>query len=236
MHIPVGIDPASGKKTCIWYNDSYEFVKPQNVRAHLEYLFCNNNEKYIIAWDAPISFSNISYSDRLIDKVSRRWVKTNIENNIFEKKAISALPFSGLSHWVISCKALGVPFGEPLINSSLAMHQKYYEENRNLIIEVHPAMSMGLMWVDASINTPFPVYKKSKPARELIVKVLGFPEVCIESDDILDAYVANLMAKQFISYSAMYLNNPRDGSYVLPVGNSFDHLSELAKKTKEIMG
>ncbi len=86
MHIPIGVDPASGKETCTWLNNSCEFIKPQDVRPWLEHLFRDNDKKYIIAWDAPISFSDSSYSDRLIDKVSRRWVKNKVQDKVIEKK------------------------------------------------------------------------------------------------------------------------------------------------------
>jgi hypothetical protein len=66
-----------------------------------------------------------SYSDRLIDKVARKWVKDKIEHQVFEKKAINARPFSGLSHWVITCSALGYPFGAPLALTELAGGHRY---------------------------------------------------------------------------------------------------------------
>ncbi len=109
----------------------------------------------------------------------------------------------------------------------MAKHRGYYESDRNLIIEVHPAVSMGMMWLDSSISEPFPIYKKSRDARKVIVENLKFPNKCIESDDILDAYVAYLMAKQFMSNFAMNLYDPVKGSYVLPKGKSFDELMEL---------
>jgi len=229
VHKPIGIDPASGKASCIWRNDAYEYVTPQKMRSKLEGILNHNNDKYVVAWDAPISFDESSYSDRLIDKVTREWVKAKIEQGVFEKKSINALPFSGLSHWVITCKALGYPFGEPLTFSELSTKRKYINSSKHhLIVEVHPAVSMGAMWVDKQLNIPFPVYKKSTEARKVIVENLEFPDICTESDDILDAYVAHLMAKQFISGNAEYLNNPMMGSYVLPLGRSFEELLKLA--------
>ena len=72
MHQPIGINPASGKETCIWFNDTYEFIKAQSVRSKLESLTQNSNINYVIAWDAPITFSENSYSDRVIDKITRK--------------------------------------------------------------------------------------------------------------------------------------------------------------------
>ncbi len=224
MHHPIGIDPASGKETCIWLNDTYEFIKAQSVRAKLEGLTQNSDINYVIAWDAPISFSENSYSDRGIDKITRKWVKQKIELGIFDKKAINVLPFSGLSHWVITCKALGSPFGKPLPNSGIAVNKVYKHTSNNQIIEVHPAVTMGLLWADKQLEQPFPVYKKSKEARELIVSQLNFPGICAESDDILDAYVAHLTAEMFINKKAEHLCSPKHGSYVLPLGDAFNQL------------
>jgi len=166
VHKPIGIDPASGKASCIWQQDSFEFVRPQQMRKNLESILGKGEEKCVLAWDAPISFSESSYSDRLIDKVARKWVKDKIEHQVFEKKAINACPFSGLSHWVITCSALGYPFGEPLALTELPRGHKYKKNNLHQIIEVHPAVSMGIMWADKHIDIRFPVYKKSKDERE----------------------------------------------------------------------
>lgn len=228
MYKPIGIDPASGKASCIWQHDSFEFVRPQQMRKKLESILGKSKEKYVLAWDAPISFSESSYSDRLIDKVTRKWVKDKIELQMFENKAISVCPFCGLSHWVITCSALGYPFGEPLASTELPGGHKFKKTNLHQIIEVHPAVSMGVMWADKHIDIPFPVYKKSKDEREKIVENLNFPETCIESDDIIDAYVAYLMADMFVNGKAEFLTRPEKGSYVLPLGNSFDELSSIA--------
>ena len=224
MHQPIGIDPASGKETCIWINNTYEFLKAQSVRGKLERLTQNSNINYVIAWDAPVTFGEDSYSDRVIDKITRKWVKQQIELGVFDKRAINALPFSGLSHWVITCKALGSPFGEPLPNCDIAPDKAYNDTNNNQIIEVHPAVTMGLLWTDKQLEQPFPVYKKSKAARELIVEKLDFPDVCAESDDILDAYVAHLTAEMYINKNAEHLCSPKDGSYALPLGDAFNQL------------
>jgi predicted nuclease with RNAse H fold len=223
---PVGIDPASGKPSCIWKKGGHKHVPPQNMRSYLEDIL-RNNVQYVIAWDAPISFNESSYSDRAIDKTTRRWVKGKTNVGHFERKAINVLPFSGLSHWVISCKALGLPFGHPLPLTAIPGKQSYLKTKHHQIIEVHPAVSMGLMWVDQNIDPPFPVYKNSENARRVIVEKLSFPIVCVESSDILDAYVAFLMASEFISGKAAYLNNPSDGSYVLPLGESFEELKNM---------
>jgi len=228
VHKPIGIDPASGKASCIWQQDSFEFARPQQMRKNFESILGKGKEKYVLAWDAPISFSESSYSDRLIDKVARKWVKDKIEHQVFEKKAINARPFSGLSHWVITCSALGYPFGAPLALTELAGGHRYKKNNLHQIIEVHPAVSMGVMWADKHIDIPIPVYKKSKDEREKIVENLNFPKACIESDDVLDAYAAYLMAEMFVNGKAEFLTRPEDGSYVLPLGNSFGELSSIA--------
>ena len=229
MHKAIGSDPASGKECCIWQQDSFEFVSPQHMRKRLEFIMRTSKEKYVLAWDAPISFCQSSYSDRVIDKVTRKWAKDKTEQSIFKEKAINVLPFSGLSHWVITCSALGHPFGESLALTELPKERMYKKNNLHQIIEVHPAVSMGVMWADKKLSTPFPVYKKSKEERKIIVENLNFPRSCIDCDDVLDAYVAHLMAKMFIKGEAEFLTDPENGSYVLPLGNSFDELSSIAR-------
>lgn len=229
MHKPIGIDPASGKDSCIWQKDTPEFIRPQQLRTHLEDILKNSDTKILLAWDAPISFNESSYSDRLIDKVTRKWVKDKTSLKVFEEKAINVRPFSGLSHWVITCSTLGHPFGKRLAGTEVPINNEYDKSSLHQIIEVHPAVSMGIMWVDKQIDTPFPIYKKSKDNRRKIVDMLHFPESCIESDDVLDAFVAYLMADMFINGKAKFLTKPKDGSYVLPLGNSFNELSSMAK-------
>ena len=226
MTLAVGVDPASGKETCIWHNDDYTFVKPQAVRTALEAIL-EGSPDCLIAWDAPISFSVASYSDRLIDKITRRWVKSKVESGLLEKGAVNALPFSGLSHWVISCMSLGLPFGERIEGLSLYPEQACDHRSGANLLEVHPAVSMACMWLDREVEQLFPIYKKSKAQRKLIVETLDFPVVCIESDDILDAYVAYLMAGMFVENKAHSLCSPSAGSYVLPRGASFNELTSF---------
>jgi len=214
----IGIDPASGKETCIWHDNDYVFVKAQNVRAELGGLIAES-KNCIIAWDAPLSFSRESLSDRMIDKVTRAWVKKMVAEGRLDKGSVNALPFSGLSHWVISCESLGLPFGNSLPGLALYEHREFCGDEGQFLIEVHPAVSMACLWLDRDIDQPFPVYKKTnKDSRRIIVGNLGFPDVCIESDDILDAYVAFTMAESFINKSATSLFIPSEGSYVLPNG------------------
>jgi hypothetical protein len=225
MSTAIGIDPASGKESCIWYNSSYQFVKAQGVREKICEIL-SQEENCFIAWDAPLSFHKSSYSDRKIDKITRAWVKSLVAEDKFEKSSINALPFSGLSHWVISCEALGYPYGDNIDGLSLYKKRNYNTSSpSHHIAEVHPAVSMGCMWRDLEIDVPFPVYKKSKDARKLIVEKLSFPEECIESDDVLDAYVAFLMADMFLKNTAAFVNSPVEGSYILPIGNSYDILA-----------
>ena len=147
-----------------------------------------------------------------------------------EKSSVNALPFSGLSHWVISCEALGIPYGEALSGLSLYEHSTFAGEQGQFLVEVHPAVSMACLWLDADIKEPFPVYKKSREARRSIVESLGFPDACIESDDVLNAYVAYLMAESFLVGKSTSLCTLEDGSYVLPNGEAFDELSGRVSK------
>lgn len=221
MVIPIGVDPASGKKTCIWFEDRYEFVEPNMVRDKIESLI-KEYKSCLIAWDAPISFSKKSYSDRDIDKAARQWVKEHVSSGKISPKSVNALPFSGLSHWVISCESLGFPFGVEINGLNQYESCVFKADAKNTVVEVHPAVSMAFSWVDSGVNDKFPEYKgKDKEnERKKIVSVLGYPEICIKSDDILDAYVAHKMASDFITGDALFPCNPMNGSYVLPKGES----------------
>ena len=218
----IGADPASGKDTCLWFNDGFEFIAPGRVRSRLAELL-EGEESVLLSWDAPLSFCKKSFSDRQIDKAARRWAKTMVEAGRLALKAVNALPFSGLSHWVISCESLGYPFGETLSGLQLYPGQKFEpEHNGKYLVEVHPAVSMAFMWLDQSIKEPFPRYKNDKGALKAIVSALSLPDACTESDDVLDAYIAYRMSDMFVNGLAQFPNDPLDGSYVLPLGNNFD--------------
>ena len=219
----IGIDPAAGKETCIWHQNDYMFVRAQHVRLAIDKLLREYRD-CIIAWDAPLSFAHSSFSDRKVDKATRSWVKEKVAQGRLEKSAVNALPFSGLSHWVISCEALGSPFGEKHNGLNLYPNSIFNGEQGQHLIEVHPAVSMACLWLDKNIEEPFPVYKKSKQARQVIVRALNFPEVCADSDDILDAYVAYLMAVSFADKKAVSVCEPKVGSYVLPSGNACNEI------------
>jgi predicted nuclease with RNAse H fold len=224
MSTAIGIDPASGKETCIWQRSDFVFVKAQNVRPTVAALL-NKHPNCVIAWDAPVSFGRNSFSDRRVDKVTRAWIKEKVAQGRLEKSAVNALPFSGLSHWVISCEALGSPFGKKLNGLSLYPNKQFNGENGQHLVEVHPAVAMACLWLDNDIESTFPVYKKSQESRKAIVEALSFPEACIESDDILDSYVAYLMAELFVNGNSVSVCDPAEGSYVLPKGASTHELS-----------
>jgi predicted nuclease with RNAse H fold len=229
---PIGIDPASGKKSFIWSNSGPDKpVAAGEMRAKIQDLI---GSPCFIAWDAPLSYSSLSFTDRLIDKATRQWVKEMVKAGRFEKKAINAMPFSGLSHWVISREALGLPNRNGEGRLALYPEVKYSKKpTLSAVGEVHPAVALGCLWLDKGIKEPFPRYKGVKKsvglaARKSIVKALRspdlFPDSCVESDDVLDAYVAWLMAKQFLDGKAEFANDPMEGSYILPKGGSLKKL------------
>ena len=63
MHTPIGIDPTSGEKGSYIgdnnqnSNKPYEIGKSEKMKSHLVNKRKDNDIKYAIAWDAPISFN-----------------------------------------------------------------------------------------------------------------------------------------------------------------------------------
>src|SRR4029077_6701947 len=68
----------------------------------------------LICWDSPLSFDpSFGLSDRPVEKVLRAAVCQWVSEGLIAKKAVSVQEFSGCSHWVVSCDALGLPFSRP---------------------------------------------------------------------------------------------------------------------------
>lgn len=232
----IGIDPAPVTPSRIWTEEGLKDpVAPNRVRDCLKNLI-DDKPNCLVAWDAPLSSDTNDFYDRNIDRCVRIWIHTKVREGHLVAGAVNARAFAGVPHWVISCKALGLPYGNKLGSLELYRTRTFAPDiEGNYVVEVHPAVAMACMWVDKGITEPFPRYKNvrveiGRTARKSIVETLDFPEVCIYDDDVLDAYVAYLMADYFIKNKASFVSNPLSGSYVLPHGASFDEIrAELEK-------
>ncbi len=166
----IGIDPASSKGLVIWNGNSATRVSAREAPTWIKQL-CERHRNLLICWDSPLSFDPaISLSDRPVEKVLRAQVKTWIDDGLIEQeprnKAVSVQPFSGCSHWVIACEALGQPFatsGSTVI--PLARSSKSASSGGAWLIEAHPAVAMAVWWIEGERNTSaFPIYKKRHEA------------------------------------------------------------------------
>ena len=182
-----------------------------------------DHARLVVAWDAPLSFdASIGYSDRAADRETRAWVKQQVQAGRFAAGAVSVLPFTGCSHWAITCAALSMPFGvtdNPLLLAT-ASH-----DGPQLVIEVHPAVALARWWVARTRTQPLPKYKglrndatvaAIRAIRMELADDVVIPEAATVDDDHLDAWVAWKMAEDFTTGSAVWIGSPQAGGYVVP--------------------
>jgi hypothetical protein len=212
--VTVGIDPAPAKRAGVWLNGEGSKVQPASLRSFLQGL-AEFNANVLIAWDAPLSFAKTDLCDRGADKVARAWVRRHVEAGRFAPMAIGVRPFAGLSHWTVSCLTLGLPFGDKPVGLRLA-DRALTLGGGLFVIEVHPAVALGLLWLDRGVPEPMPRYKQNPEACRYICSVLSFPAQAAADDDTLDAFVGNYLAEQFILGRADWFGSPEQGGYVLP--------------------
>lgn len=217
-----GVDPASSKGLVIWNGsdttkiraaDSSKWLRSQEGKKH----------PVLVCWDSPLSFDpQFGLSDRPVEKVLRAEVQQWVKDGWIEKKAVSVLPFSGCSHWVISCHAAGVPFSESGAKSfPLAASVDQLRKGGVWLVEAHPAVALAIWWLESSSRPrPLPVYKKDRSACRFIVEQLGFHILAHRSDlndDMLDAFVAYRLGVMFTTGEAVWIGDPQSGGFILPV-------------------
>jgi len=224
--IIIGVDPAPSKPSTICL-DGETFIKvpPDRLKIWVRQQV-ETHEGLLIAWDAPLSFNPANgYSDRPIDKAVRAFIKTHKAR--IAAGAVSVLPFSGCPHWAITSDALGLPLSDGTGTLSLiATPITRRHLTGAYAIEVHPAVTLALWWLD--INAPGPMLRY-KPGGKLsaaevrqnrgrLVEMLsgfGLPSN-VSDDDEIDAWVAWRMAEDFSKGDAVMIGDSQAGSYVLP--------------------
>jgi predicted nuclease with RNAse H fold len=212
--ITVGIDPAPKKPAGVWLDGEVSKIQPIALRPFLERLALSS-ANLLIAWDAPLSFDRGDLCDRRADKIARAWKKRHVSEGHFAPGAIGIRPFSGLSHWTVSCLTLGLPFGDRLSGLRLADRGAIHDGGL-LVIEVHPAVALGLLWLDREVPQQLPCYKQRPEACRQICSALDFPAEAAVDDDALDAFIGHKLAEQFIIGEAEWFGSPEQGGYVLP--------------------
>lgn len=247
-----GVDPAPGKGLTIWSADGLATKKHLEAKSWLDGRV-QRHQRMLIAWDAPISFnSSISYYERPIEIVMREFFNDKRRLGHFENKtynereptnmAVSVQPFSGCSHWAITCDVLGRPFSGNERRIAIANTRHDVSGRAVFAIEVHPAVTLGIWWLERHISEPMPAYKGRKQKslmicdklkdlipdnvkKEISGTIIKKSESKPSWDDILDAFVAYRMADDFMKGDAIWVGNPVDGGFVLPkIAESKYHL------------
>jgi predicted nuclease with RNAse H fold len=213
----IGIDPAPRKGLCVWGAKGFELKVPAlQSREWLRQQMARQHS-LLVAWDAPVSFDrSVSFSDRPVDKALRAFISEHVKSNEIENKAVSVLTFSGCQHWAITCEVLRTPFGQDAAAAVLPKVPVEIKQGLN-VVEVHPAVTLALWWMDKKLAKPMPRYKGSPEACAAIARALDLPTEASRDDDILDAYVAYRMAVDFVNGSAIWVGTPVVGGYVLPL-------------------
>lgn len=239
----LGVDPAPRKDTVIYDGKTFFKKKATELKKNINDLL-KDHPRTLIAWDAPLSFDPLKdFYDRIIDIVVQEWLTDEEflcgkdEEGKPKRSPINAASFANLSHWAISCDTVGFPFsnksGEPY-SLHLATSKSDLKSDGPFIIEVHPAVALGVWWKDKKIQETFPVYKKNIKnciiIKDQLMEVLGYPDEKKINDDYLDAFVAYKLGEMFLEGTACWLGDPKKGGYVMPCGNTYNKLKKLYDK------
>lgn len=231
MELLIGLDPAPKKASVIWCNGEAHRVPAHELRHELTKLI-EGRDSVWLAWDAPLSFDpNVSFYERAVDRAAKAWVSKQAPE-VLQPTAVAAQPFAGCSHWAISCHVLGYPFGQELRLFELSSDRP--TDKGRFVFEVHPSVSLALLWRDHGCGTPLPRYKRSPKACRAIATALSFPDAAATNDDMLDAYVAFLMLDMLRNGTARCVGSPRGGSYLLPVTTALPELEESLSSVGEL--
>lgn len=247
--LAVGVDPAPAKSTVVVVGTCAQDARrvaltPLQLPAWVAGLE-RRGTRVLVAWDAPLTFNpEYGYSDRPIDKAVRKFIAEQVRVGTFEKGAISALPFSGCPHWAITCAALGLPFGGPSFD--LPLEAAALEEPGAYLVEVHPAVAIGLWWLADGDGTlrrykPGGATRAAAAARSLqaLAPVLqertGLGPAFFRDADTTDAAVAFSTALAFVQGEARWLGSPQDGGYVIPCSRYDAALSTHLREARASM-
>jgi hypothetical protein len=224
----IGIDPAPSKKNTIFNGEKFNECDYKGLQSILNELKKNTQEKILICWDAPLSFS----LDNITDKMSP-FFKRKIEYFFSQEKGykappgISVLGFAGCPHWAITQYLLGYPRTsgfEKDFNPPFELISKNEEEVSKSITEVHPAVAIWL-WLknDLKLNNWNYKKKKNESIRKKLIDTLKIKNIIpqnlgIKSDDELDAFIAWKLGVEWVNNSEKVeiLGNNETGSFLLP--------------------
>jgi hypothetical protein len=229
-----GVDPAPVGGLDCFNGTNYLHIPSVGGREGFEALL-GHTDKTLIAWDAPISFDRaVNFYTRPIeqgDSPLRCWLADRVTDGSIEQGAVNIRAFAGCPHWSITCDCLGMPYGQPPQNLQiLGLPEQAWqvnEANVNFVIEVHPAVSMAVWWIQQQTHEPFPKYKNIPNAQQdAAIQMIwaAFVNANLaddntpvpENDNQLDAWVAWKMSVDFLSGEACWVGTPHSGGFVLP--------------------
>jgi predicted RNase H-like nuclease len=218
----LGIDPAPSKDTVAFDGERFHRIRPQDIR---DWLIERLTGEVLVSWDAPLAFDPAqSFYTRPVDKTLAAFCR--------DEPAVNVAPFGNLSHWSITCHALGYPFGQPPENLVLVAEPAELPRDRPAVIEVHPALAM-LLWWRQRRSEPFPQYKRGPSASRLaaLQEILDTLSSCLpmaeavlaaaqadppRADDYLDAAVAYELGVRFAAGTTHTVGDRVSGFIVLP--------------------
>ncbi len=229
----IGIDPAPSKESTVFDGNNFFPFSYIKLKGCLKKIKKENTEnKMLICWDAPLSFS--------ID-CSSPFTKRDIEKFFSQKegeetpKGISVMGYSTCPHWIITQNLLGYPqtnecnFNHPY---QLVFNQKDITLS---ITEVHPAVAIWLWCREENHGLTNWNYKGKKEENEKIIdcliEILKSKSIIDDEviklikekprkkqDDYLDAYIAWKLGQEWVTsnQNVMILGDSNTGSFLLP--------------------
>lgn len=223
----IGIDPAPSKKNTIFNGEKFNECDYKGLQSILNELKKKTQEKILICWDAPLSFS----LDIITDKMSP-FFKRKIEYFFSQEKGyktppgISVLGYAGCPHWAIAQYLIGYPKISASECSFKSHFKLVFDKNdiSHSVTEVHPAVAIWL-WLknDLKLNNWNYKKKKNESIRKKLIEALKIKNIIpqnleIKSDDELDAFIAWKLGVEWVNNSEKVeiLGNNETGSFLLP--------------------
>jgi len=237
----LGIDPAPSKKSIVFNGECFKSFSVKDLKEYLDSV----DENVFIAWDAPLSGADESFSIRKIE--SFFYLRSKTAKHLEIPKGISTLGFSTCPHWTISQYIFAYPVMnyDYVCNLEWKLIMSENEINFNgakQLTEIHPALSLWIL-LKNEINDELFLnswqYKGRDENLDAITKrrqiivdklvELNFTKSIIlvttflkdkmkHSDDYLDAFVCWLLAKKLLdgSFEVKIYGDELRGSFLLP--------------------
>jgi hypothetical protein len=216
----IGIDPAPVKKSTCFDGVNFGYYNYNQLKEYLiEEKKCN--DKLLICWDAPLSFS-LNIDSNASDFYQRKIEFFFSRKEYNTPKGISVRGYAGCPHWAITQYLLGLPKISNFEKNFCPPFDLIFNANNitKSVTEVHPAVAIWLWCKDEITDWE---YKKNKTSLNSIIKVLKTKNIIgksieIKNDDELDAFVAWKLGKNWVEKTGevAILGKNKTGSFLLP--------------------